>query len=213
MSKRQELVDWARQQVGSNDRAGYWRQALGYDPGVKKAWCGAFYLAGLKHVGLTGIKWGIDGTGLQALRLKPTRHPQPGDLGYQDQPWQHHFLVEDVNESAGTYSSIDGNQGVPGVQRKLRAFKTTGVIFYTIESLLRDTAPVSPYPTLKLGADSDVVATLQTLLNTYQAAGLTTDGKFGPKTARAVQIFQRDHGLDPDGVVGPKTWAKLLGSP
>lgn len=34
-------------------------------------------------------------------------------------------------------------------------------------------------------------------------------GEFGPGTRRAVTDFQRDRGLDPDGIVGPDTWRSL----
>jgi peptidoglycan hydrolase-like protein with peptidoglycan-binding domain len=37
------------------------------------------------------------------------------------------------------------------------------------------------------------------------------DGIFGAKTNNAVTSFQRQFGLVADGVVGPKTWSKLLG--
>jgi hypothetical protein len=37
------------------------------------------------------------------------------------------------------------------------------------------------------------------------------DGLFGRETEDAVKRFQREHGLDDDGVVGPLTWAALLG--
>ena len=40
-----------------------------------------------------------------------------------------------------------------------------------------------------------------------------TDGKFGANTRQAVIDFQNANGLDPDGVVGPKTRAALLGTP
>ncbi|NLG85447.1 MAG: L,D-transpeptidase family protein [Firmicutes bacterium] len=35
------------------------------------------------------------------------------------------------------------------------------------------------------------------------------DGIYGPQTAAAVQEFQRRHGLRPDGIVHPSTWAAL----
>src|SRR3990167_1453850 len=35
------------------------------------------------------------------------------------------------------------------------------------------------------------------------------DGKEGPQTKRAIKAFQRAKGLNPDGVVGPKTWEEL----
>lgn len=40
--------------------------------------------------------------------------------------------------------------------------------------------------------------------------GAALDGKFGPGTEAAVRTWQGTHGLTPDGVVGPKTWGKML---
>lgn len=45
-------------------------------------------------------------------------------------------------------------------------------------------------------------------LNGYDAGGL--DGIFGPKTKTALQIFQRDHYLIPDGIAGRDTITMLL---
>src|SRR3972149_10806893 len=39
---------------------------------------------------------------------------------------------------------------------------------------------------------------------------LRLDGLFGRDTEDAVKRFQRAHGLDDDGVVGPLTWVVLL---
>lgn len=36
------------------------------------------------------------------------------------------------------------------------------------------------------------------------------DSIFGPKTEASVKRFQRDYNLVADGIVGPKTWRKLL---
>ena len=38
------------------------------------------------------------------------------------------------------------------------------------------------------------------------------DGKMGAQTKAAIKAFQRSHGLEPDGVVGRKTWARLRGA-
>src|SRR3989338_7979670 len=35
------------------------------------------------------------------------------------------------------------------------------------------------------------------------------DGKIGSATKEAVKAFQRDNGLEPDGVVGRRTWDKM----
>jgi len=45
----------------------------------------------------------------------------------------------------------------------------------------------------------------------YDAGG--ADGIYGPKTEQAVKLFQKAAGLETDGVVGPKTWAALIGQP
>ncbi|ALA58931.1 peptidoglycan-binding domain-containing protein [Nitrospira moscoviensis] len=38
---------------------------------------------------------------------------------------------------------------------------------------------------------------------------VAVDGRYGPETDVAITKFQRRHGLDPDGVVGPQTWRAL----
>ncbi len=58
---------------------------------------------------------------------------------------------------------------------------------------------------LKLGSEGDDVKKLQVKL------GVDPIGKFGPKTDAAVKAWQSSNGLTPDGVVGPATWAKLMG--
>ncbi|MBB3179382.1 XVIPCD domain-containing protein [Variovorax sp. Sphag1AA] len=63
---------------------------------------------------------------------------------------------------------------------------------------------------LKQGDRGTLVIDLQRQLNALGSTDkhgqpLTLDGHFGPTTHHALQSFQRDHGLAPDGVVGPKT--------
>lgn len=65
------------------------------------------------------------------------------------------------------------------------------------------------YPRVHLGQRNTYVFVLQDALNAlgYDAGGL--DGVFGPHTRRAVIAFQRDNGLDADGIVGCQTWTTL----
>lgn len=65
-------------------------------------------------------------------------------------------------------------------------------------------------PNLFAGAAGGTVAALQRLLED-RGARIVVDGAFGSATTEAVQQFQSSHGLLVDGVVGPATWAKLLG--
>lgn len=210
---RSAVVAAARSQLGKSDPYPYMRDVLpkawsdaevrGY---TKKAWCGIFSLWCLRQASLApDIDW-IDGRGY-LFRLRRVLDPLPGDIGYQDVPWQHHFVIESAD--AHTFTSIDGNQGVPGVQERHRS-RGNAYNFYSIASLIpddEDTQPGAPaYPTLRMNSMlTGDVQLLQKMLG-----GLKIDGQFGPKTAAAVMEFQRSHGLEADGVVGPLTWKTLL---
>ncbi|QRN99508.1 peptidoglycan-binding protein [Archangium violaceum] len=67
-------------------------------------------------------------------------------------------------------------------------------------------------PTLKLGSSGASVKTLQQALAKAGFSPGAVDGQFGPKTAAAVKAFQSAKGLVADGIVGPKTWARLNGA-
>jgi hypothetical protein len=64
---------------------------------------------------------------------------------------------------------------------------------------------------LRLGDRLPSVALVQQIL--HHCPGVVAppevDGVFGPRTRHAVCLFQGKNGLKPDGIVGPKTWAKL----
>ena len=67
------------------------------------------------------------------------------------------------------------------------------------------------YPTLRKGNKGGAVKRLQKHLDRWNK-GLTSpsiDGRFGPKTKKAVVQFQLVHGLKADGIVGHETWAKV----
>ena len=65
-------------------------------------------------------------------------------------------------------------------------------------------------PVLEINCEGEYVKTLQILLNKYNNAKLTEDGVFGPATENAVIAWQKDRGLQADGVVGEKSWSQLL---
>jgi hypothetical protein len=68
---------------------------------------------------------------------------------------------------------------------------------------------VNALPTLQLQSTGPNVRTLQGLLNARGYSD-SIDGVFGPETASQVRSFQGTNGLSVDGIVGPKTWPKLL---
>ncbi len=68
-------------------------------------------------------------------------------------------------------------------------------------------------PMLSNGSIGDTVRTLQTLLISfgYSCGWYGVDGEFGDATKKATMQFQKDNGIEVDGVVGEITWSKLLG--
>jgi peptidoglycan hydrolase-like protein with peptidoglycan-binding domain len=70
-----------------------------------------------------------------------------------------------------------------------------------------ETTTVAPQETVAPESPTrkDIQAALKTA-NFYQG---DVDGKFGPRTKKAVEDFQAANDLKPDGKVGPNTWEKL----
>ena len=56
---------------------------------------------------------------------------------------------------------------------------------------------------------SDVMAMQKVLLQLGYSVIGSADGEFGPKTKAAIMAFQKDHGIEQDGVVGNITWSAL----
>lgn len=65
------------------------------------------------------------------------------------------------------------------------------------------------YPTIRYGSKGEYVTILQELL-VKNGSTIKIDGIFGIGTQSAVRAYQKKNGLVVDGIVGPKTWGKLL---
>lgn len=77
----------------------------------------------------------------------------------------------------------------------------------------QDTGPISALidgPMLQRGAKGERVRELQRLLNLH-GADITVDGDFGRGTQRALTRFQRQRGIEVDGVAGAETFQVLSG--
>ena len=82
---------------------------------------------------------------------------------------------------------------------------------------LGNPSPVDPGSRIiRKGDTGEDVAHAQTTINLYNlragnnVRNLNPDGDFGDLTDSAVRAFQRGVQLDPDGIIGPETWAALL---
>jgi peptidoglycan hydrolase-like protein with peptidoglycan-binding domain len=84
-----------------------------------------------------------------------------------------------------------------------------------VAAIMAGAAPLPPVipsidsqnrPTLRRGDSGDLVKLIQTNV------GVAPTGDFDGVTEAAVRVFQRNNGLVPDGIVGPRTWATLVKS-
>lgn len=134
-------------------------------------------------------------------RFAPVTAPQPGDPGRGAPILPPDTLVLSSSVSAG------GGTGLQDLFDKLHALVN--------QSSAPAPAPSVPQtgsgsgPLLGVGNAGASVKALQERLRDLGFDPGPIDGNFGPLTQMAVKEFQRHHDLDPDGVVGPKTWAQL----
>lgn len=63
-------------------------------------------------------------------------------------------------------------------------------------------------PSLKVGDKGNDVIYCQNRLNAH-GHGVSVDGIFGKNTSEHVMSFQKEEGLQADGIVGPNTWTAL----
>jgi hypothetical protein len=61
------------------------------------------------------------------------------------------------------------------------------------------------------GDQGEEVAAIQTQLNAVGYNVGNADGDFGAMTVKAVKAFQRDHGLEVDGIIGAQTYQAIMG--
>ena len=99
------------------------------------------------------------------------------------------------------------NRDVPGYPR--RDWVKHGKLPYVTYPQTAGSVPGE----LSRGCKGTGVKALQILLIGwgYPCGAWGADGDFGPGTENAVKLFQKAKKLTPDGIVGPLTWAALLG--
>jgi peptidoglycan hydrolase-like protein with peptidoglycan-binding domain len=129
---------------------------------------------------------------------RPAARQAPAQTSSEPSPLVQRVL--DLQRDAGNaaVSDLIASGHVPTVQRQGDGGATTAVV---------------ARPTIRSGSRGPAVKELQVRLNALGGA-LTEDGIFGKRTRVQVMAFQNDHDLEPDGVVGPLTWAALdVGGP
>ena len=111
--------------------------------------------------------------------------------------------------------------GLLALTAAVLGLRVAGLVDLTYEEMHTTPSPVPAYgnvmqvtvdpslptraPMLRSGSEGEEVVELQTRLQAlgYYTGGI--DGQFGPGTREAVTLFQRQHGLGADGIVGEET--------
>jgi hypothetical protein len=144
MANRASVVALARKELGSTDWQPYWAEVCHPNPPKQwhHNWCGAFAMAILKRAGVLNVDacW-IAGRGfVYPQGLPSTATPQPGDVAYVDQPFQHHMLVTDYDPATNMITTIGGNEmnpaGGPTMVRERGPRRADGMLFYSISKLV-----------------------------------------------------------------------------
>ena len=132
-----------------------------------------------------------------------------------------------VAVSGGVVTTVDGNSSdmvrrnaygigsayINGYGRPNWGVFEGGTPDEPIEDKPIEEKPTVDLTTLKQGDESELVRAAQFLLNGRgcSVGYWGADGEFGPQTCAAVKTFQRRNALEVDGIIGPETWAALLG--
>lgn len=109
-----------------------------------------------------------------------------------------------------TRASVEGYQRDHGLLVDgIAGPHTLGSLFGS-HSSHKTSAKKSHWKTLRIGDHGKEVKWLQQKLKDRGYYTYNIDGIFGPITKRAVTSFEKDNGLHPDGIAGPKTHEALL---
>lgn len=156
-----------------------------------------------------------------------SKTPERGDVifFYSGGNINHTGIVESV--SGGMIHTIEGNTS-DMVGRRSYAMGTPSVAGFgkprwsvvTDEEYTPDPPEeqterptVEGLPMLRKGDKGEVVKAMKALLilRGYKGGFKSTNGNFGVNVEKAVLRFQKAKDLEQDGIVGPQTWAALLG--
>lgn len=210
-----------------------------YGPKQNQPWCGEFKLwCFYKAFGVnaalellcspkpTGIPLCADGAKYFKNAGRWSSKPQRGAcvFFYYDGGINHTGIV--VEATSLTFTTVEGNSS-DMVSRRVRTVGDPSVAGFGIPkwSVVADSVPpevpveipvastTNDIPAIKRGSVGEVVRAAQILLigRGFTCGSYGADADFGPATEMAVRNFQLAHSLGQDGVVGPQTWAALLG--
>ena len=199
--------------AGINGGSGGGLVAFSYKEGtVGAAYREAIYAACMAAGGLKGNRW--DATLAEDFYvLKYTNMPAVlMEYGFMDSTTDVPVILTESYAKAMGYATMEGIAKAAGLTKKTSSAPVESV---------PEPETAAPYSGVQVnlqelsqGSSGEQVKTVQRILSAmgYDLGTLNPyDGNFGNKTDAAVRAFQTASGLTVDGVVGQKTWNKLLG--
>ena len=234
-------VEKANSQVGYHEGENNWNKYAAYlDPlkitfGDKQnqPWCGEFIL--WLFVVLWGVAKGLaalcspNPTGIPLCRTAAQYFKDKGRWGstpkvgaivffFYDGAINHTGIVTGV--SSLSITTVEGNSS-DMVARRTYAIGDSKIAGFGYPDWSVVAESVDPpevnttndIPMVKYGDVSEVVRAAQFLLigRGFSCGSFGADGDFGSATQSAAKRAQAYYGLDQDGIIGPATWAALLG--
>lgn len=118
------------------------------------------------------------------------------------------MTIQYLLDQRGYRLAVDGLFG-PATQTAVMSFQRRNKI--VVSGIVGNITWPKLVVTVKRGSKGDAVSAVQHLLRyAYGHKSVSVDGYFGMKTMTAVQIFQRNHKLKVDGIVGTATWKAMV---
>ena len=221
---KNKIINLAIEQLGNN-YATYCKD-MGYSYRIE--WCACFISWLAEKLGITDIIPVDMSCNSQIKKFKSMgvwhtdRNFQSGDIIYYD--WDnsgdadHVGIIEKVNGMSLTV--IEGNNGnFPNDRVRRREINSaSSLIFgyarpkYPVKSSANGSDVNISLPTVRKGDTGTAVKVLQLALVAYEydIGKYGPDGEFGSDTESAVKRFQKNSGIEVDGIVGRDTWSKLM---
>ena len=150
--------------------------------------------------------------------------PQPGDIVFfkwnakKDCIAEHVGIV--ISVSGNVINTIEGNTSQSSNDnggKVMQRNRYSNIVGYArpnyknntvVNKTPTTTINVKNKPMLRQGSKGDWVKIAQGRL-VANGLNIVVDGDFGPETKKAVLKYQGMNNLEVDGIIGPKTWAKL----
>ena len=213
---KNKIIALATEQLGNNYTT--YCKDMGYSYRIE--WCACFISWLAEKLKITDIIPVDMSCNSQIKKFKALgvwhtdRNIQSGDILYYD--WDnsgdadHVGIVEKVSGNALTV--IEGNNGnYPNDRVRRREINCNSSLIFGYARPKYRSNDIS-FPTIRKGDTGTAVKVLQLALVAYEynIGKYGADGEFGLDTENAVKRFQKNSGIEVDGIVGRDTWSKLM---